>query len=84
MVRLFFLRMKTKLAPSFAWAIVDTLDNTVIERTGTGLLNIFYSRVDAETALPEIKRGADAPTAKRLAILEIRLNGILANNQAER
>lgn len=69
--------MKTKLRPSTAWAIVDTLDNTVMERTGTGLLNIFYARVDAEVAFPDVQKGADAPTAKRLAIREIRLADLI-------
>jgi hypothetical protein len=65
--------MKTKLLPSTAWAIVDTLDNTVMEQSGTGQLNIFYARVDAEAALPAVKAGSDTPTAKRLAIVEVRL-----------
>ncbi len=62
-----------KLRPTTAWAIVDSLDNTIMERSGSGMLNIFYDKSDAAFAFPEVKRGADGDTAKRLAIIEIGL-----------
>jgi hypothetical protein len=68
--------MKTKLQPGTAWAIVDEFDNTIMERTGTGLLNVYYSEVDAEVALLEVKLGADSPTARRLRVIEIRLSHV--------
>ena len=60
--------------PAKAWAIVDCRDLTIIETSGSGHLNIFYDRSDAETMLPAVKRGADTALRKHLIVLEIYLS----------
>lgn len=62
------------LKPSKAWAIVDERDLTVMEASGSGHLNIFYDRSDAEAMLPAVKRGAEKATAKRLIVIEVYLS----------
>lgn len=72
--------MKTRVLPSTAWAIVDTLDNTVMEHSWTGQMNIFYAQVDAEASFSKVQKGTDVPTAKRLTIREIQLRNMASAN----